>query len=145
MALPKPYQGQKMGKQFWISGVVLSIAALLGGFVVHGLLLGADYMALPEVYRGEAESQGYFHWMLLAHVFIGFAMTWVYRQGRTADAPLGQGIRFGVALACLSTIPWYLIYLAVLRIPTELAVKQIAFDVPVVVLLGVLLAYLNRK
>jgi hypothetical protein len=134
-----------MGKQFWISGVVMSIATLLAGFVIHGLLLSGDYTALSEVYRNDQESAGYMHWMLIAHVFLGFAMTWVYRQGRTMDAPIGQGIRFGVALSCLSTIPWFLIYLAVLRIPQELAFKQIAFEIPSMLLLGVLVAYLNRK
>jgi hypothetical protein len=134
-----------MGKQFWISGVVMSIATLLAGFVIHGLLLSGDYSALSEVYRNDQESAGYMHWMLIAHVFLGFAMTWVYRQGRTMDAPIGQGIRFGVALSCLSTIPWFLIYLAVLRIPQELTFKQIAFEIPSMLLLGVLVAYLNRK
>lgn len=134
-----------MAKQFWISGLVMSIATLLAGFVVHAMLLAPDYAALSEVYRNDQESAGYMHWMLLAHVFIGFAMTWIYRQGRTLDAPIGQGIRFGVAIACVSTIPWFLIYLAVLRIPQELAFKQIAFEVPTILLLGILIAYLNRK
>lgn len=134
-----------MGKQFWISGVVMSIATMIAGIVVHGMLLAPDYAALAEVYRNDQESAGYMHWMILAHVFIGFAMTWIYRQGRTQEATTGQGIRFGVAIACVSTIPWFLIYLAVLRIPQELAFKQIAYDVPTVLLLGILIAYLNRK
>lgn len=134
-----------MNKQFWISGVVMSIASLMAGFVVHALLLKPDYALLADVYRNEQESQPYFPVMLLAHLFIGFAMTWVYRQGRKDDATLGQGIRFGIGIAFLSTVPWYLIYLAVIRIPIELAIKQIAFDVPMMVLMGVLIAFLNRK
>lgn len=83
--------------------------------------------------------------MLLAHLFIGFAMTWVYRQGRKDHHTLGQGIRFGIGICCLSTIPWYLIYLAVIRIPSDLAIKQIAFDVPMMIMLGIIVAYLNRE
>lgn len=134
-----------MDKSFWISGISVSIAALLAGFLVHGLILAPEYAALGTVFRSEQESQPMFHWMLIAHLCMGFALTWVYRQGRREGGVFGQGIRFGLGIAGLSTVPWYLIYLAVLRIPESLAFKQIAFDVPAILAIGVLLAYLNRK
>jgi hypothetical protein len=70
-----------MNKQFWISGVVVSVVAFVFGFVVHGLLLGNDYKAMQHLYRTPEEAQNYFHFMLLAHVLFGFAFTWIYRQG----------------------------------------------------------------
>ena len=124
----------------------MAIASLMLGFLVHGNLLHADYVALPDVFRSDQEGMNFFHWMLLAHLMIGFALTWVYRQGMQADkSTLSQGIRFGIAIACLMTIPTYLIYFAVLKIPAELAHKQILFDVPFIILLGVLVAFLNKK
>lgn len=134
-----------MDRQFWISGVIVSVIAFIFSFVVHGLLLGADYTALQYLYRTAEESQNYFHFMLLAHVLFGFALTWIYRQGVAAGKPpLGQGIRFGVALPLLMTIPTYLIYYAVQPLPGAMVVKQIVSDTISVVLLGAIVALLNR-
>jgi len=135
-----------MDIRFFVSGIVMATASLMAGFLVHATLLHPDYMALPNLFRSDEEGMNYFHWMLVAHVMIGFALTWIYRQGARAEgSTLAQGLRFGVAIACLMTIPGYLIYLAVLKIPNELAHKQMLYDVPCVLLLGVLVAFLNKK
>ncbi|MGH8771621.1 MAG: hypothetical protein ACREV2_10655 [Burkholderiales bacterium] len=134
-----------MNKQFWISGMVMSVVAFILSFVVHGLLLGNDYSAMQHLYRTPEESQGYFGYMILAHVLFGFALTWIYRQGVDAGKPLiGQGVRFGIAVALLMTIPTYLIYYAVQPLPGAMVVKQIVFDTIAVVLLGIIVALLNR-
>ena len=135
-----------MDIRFFVSGLVMAVASLMVGFLVHATLLHPDYMLLPDVFRSDEEGMNFFHWMLLAHLMIGFALTWIYRQGvQAGSSTLSQGLRFGAAIACLMTIPTYLIYLAVLKIPAELAQKQIMFDVPFVILLGVLVAFLNKK
>ena len=135
-----------MDKRFWISGVVMTTATMLLGFVIHGVLLKADYAALPNIMRSEAESMNYFHWMIVAHVLIGFALTWIYRQGiDTGKGPLGQGLRFGLAIVCLMTIPMFLIYYAVQQLPATLVHRQIAFEVVGMLLMGVLVAYLNPR
>ncbi len=136
-----------MDKRFWISGVVMSVAALLLGFVVHGQFLQGDYQGLVgTVMRSPEESQPLFHWMLIAHVLIGFAMTWIYRQGFSLGKPaVGQGLRFGLAMALFSTIPIYLIYYVVERLPAGLVQKQILFDTIAMLILGVLVALLNPR
>lgn len=135
-----------MDKRFWISGIVVSLAAFLLGFLIHANLLNPDYMALTSVYRSETDMQPYFHWMIIAHLLIGFAMTWIYRQGADSGrGTLGQGLRFGLALALFCTIPGYLIYLTVLQIPPSLAHKQLIFGTIGMLLLGVLVAYLNPR
>ena len=136
-----------MDKRFWISGVAMTVAALMLGFVVHGLLLKSDYEALVgTVMRSPEESWPYFHWMIVADVLIGFSMTWIYRQGfAVGRPPVGQGIRFGLAMALFSTVPLYLIYYAVERLPSSLVPKQIVFDTVRMLLLGVLVAVLNPR
>ena len=135
-----------MDKRFWISGVVMSIAALLLGFFVHGVLLKPDYLTLPSIMRSEADSQHYFHYLVIGHVLIGFAMTWIYRQGvNSGRGVLGQGLRFGVAMALFSTVPGYLIYYAVEQLPAALVHKQLIFASIGMLLLGVLVAFLNPR
>jgi hypothetical protein len=135
-----------MDTKFWISGVVMSVLAFALGFVVHGLLLAGDYTPLAgSLFRTPEEARSYLPYMVVAHILFGFAFTWIYRQGKTAGAAtLGQGVRFGLAVAVLMTIPTYLIYYAVQPTPGALAVKQIVFDTIAVVLMGIAVAYLNR-
>lgn len=133
-----------MNKRFWISGVVMTIATMLLGFVVHGLLLADDYNTLVgKVMRSPDEAGRMMQWMILADACIGFAMTWIYRQGISADATMAQGIRFGIAVAFLTVIPQFLIHWVVTAMPAAIVHKQLAFDTVRTVLLGVLVAYLN--
>jgi hypothetical protein len=135
-----------MDRQFWISGIVMSVLAFAFGFVVHGLLLAGDYTPLAgTLFRTPEEAHSYFPYLVIANVLFGFAFTWIYRQGKTPGAAtLGQGLRFGLAVAVLMTIPMYLIYYAVQPTPGALAVKQIVFDSIAVLLMGIAVAYLNR-
>lgn len=134
-----------MNKQFCISSVLTGIASLLLGFVIHGQLLHSDYASLPNLFRPEAEAGRYFPYMLLAHFLIGGGMTWMYRRSPPANRTvLRPGVSFGVALAVLVSVPMYLIYFAVQPMPGNIVAKQIVLDVLGVVLLGILVALLNR-
>lgn len=134
-----------MGGRFWISVVVMSVLSLVLGFVIHGMLLHADYAQLPNLLRTQEDAQGFFVWMLLAHLCIGFGITWIYIKGREAGKPaLGQGTRFGLAVAVLMTIPMYLIYYAVQPWPGMVVVKQIVYQVAGVLVMGLVVAFINQ-
>ena len=133
-----------MGK-FVLSVVIMFVVSMALGFAVHAVLLGPEYAKLtPALFRPEADAQRYFPVMLLAHVFIAIGFTWVYRMGREDKPWLGQGLRFGLAVAVLTTIPTYLIYLAVQPMPEALVIKQIAFDTVAMLVMGVVVALANR-
>ncbi len=134
-----------MGGRFWISVVVMFVVSMGLGFVVHGMLLHGDYAQLPNLMRTEADAQQYFAWMLLAHLFIAFGFTWIYLKGREpSKPPVAQGVRFGLAVAAMMTVPMYLIYYAVQPWPGTVVVKQIVYDAIGVVIMGVVVALLNR-
>ena len=134
-----------MNRQFLISGIVMSILAFVFGGVIHGALLAGDYAQLPNLMRSQEDSVNYIHWNAIAHVFMGFAMTWIYRQGvDPAQPPLMQGVRFGIAVVCLFIVPMFLIYYAVAPFPGTLVVKQIVFETIATTILGVAVAFLNR-
>ena len=133
-----------MNKKFLISTAVLFVVSMLIGFVVHGVLLHGDYGQMPNLYRTEEAQMGYFGWMLAAHVMIAASFVWIYVQGRNDKPWLAQGVRFGIAAALLMTVPIYLIYYAVMPLPGTLVVKQIAFDTPGVLIMGITVAWLYR-
>jgi hypothetical protein len=133
-----------MNKRFIIAWIVVLIAWFLGSFVVHGVLLSADYLALGPLFRTPADSQQYFPLMILAHVMLAGAFVWIYARGVEAKAWLGQGVRFGIAVAFLTSIPTYLIYFVVEPMPGGVVVKQIIFDTVLIVILGALTGWLYR-
>ena len=134
-----------MDKRFFISWLALFVAWMAGSFVVHGTMLAADYAKLGSLFRPPAQAQQYFPFMLLAHVIVAGAFTWIYARGVQNKPWVGQGLRFGVAVALLTAIPTYLIYYAVQPMPGAMVVQQIVYDGVLIVLLGLLVAWLYRE
>lgn len=132
-----------MNKKFLVAWIVIFVLWQAGGFLVHGVLLGPDYTAMGTM-RPEAEQMSMMHLMLLAHAILAGAFVWVYARGVENKPWLGQGLRFGFAVACIAVIPTYLIYYVVLPTPGAVAVKQIVFDTILTTLLGAVTAWLYR-
>jgi hypothetical protein len=134
-----------MNKAFAVSVVVVFVAAMILGFVVHGFLLHAEYTKLvPSLFRAEQDAQGHFGYLVLAHVVMAIGVTWIYRHGRENKAWLAQGVRFGLGLAAVVTIPTYLIYFAVQPLPSDLVAQQIVYDTIAMVILGIVVAAVNK-
>ena len=132
-----------MTKKCIISAVTMFIMAWALSFFVHGFLLGADYSATAGM-RPPAEAHGLMHWMILAQALFGIAFAWVYFQGKEDKPWVAQGVRYGIAIAFLTIIPTYLIYHVVTPVPFVLAIKQIVYDTIRLVLMGVVVAWINR-
>jgi len=134
-----------MDKKFFIAWVVLFVCWMAGSFVVHAVLLHADYSNLRNLFRSAEDSQTFFPLMVIAHVFLSGALVWIYSRGVEAKPWLAQGVRFGLAVAFLTVIPTYIIYYVVQPMPGATVVKQIVFDGVLMVLLGVAVAFLYRS
>jgi len=133
-----------MNMKFVVSAALMAVLSLLLGFIVHGWLLAPDYQRLSSLFRGEADAQAFFPFMVVAHILIGIGFTWIYLKGREAKPFLQQGVRFGLAVSVLMVIPMYLIYFAVQPMPGNLVVKQIVFDTIAMVIMGIACAWLNQ-
>jgi hypothetical protein len=133
-----------MNKAFVWSVVAMFIVSMILGMVVHGMLLGSEYAKLTNLFRSEADSQQHFLYMILAHVLMAIGWTWIYRMGRENKPWLGQGVRFGLAVALLCTIPGYLIYFAVQPLPSDMVAQQIVYDTIACVIMGIVVAAVNR-
>ena len=135
-----------MNKRFVVAWAVLFVVWMAKDMVVHGMLLGTQYAALPQLFRPEADAQAYFGWMILAHVLLAGAFVWIYERGIAPDKTwLEQGIRYGIAVALLTAVPTYLIYFAVQPLPGALVARQIVFDAVGLLLLGIVAAWLYRQ
>jgi hypothetical protein len=134
-----------MNGKFIVAVVVIFIAWMLGDFVVHGMLLKADYMKLAGMFRPESEGGAYMPWMLLAHLLLALAMVWVYAKGREAKPWLSQGLRYGFAISLLATTPTYLIYYSISPYPGDVVVTQIVTETILCLILGAIVAFIYRE
>ena len=132
-----------MNKKFLIAWLVMFVLYFAFGFIVHGILLHDDYLA-TGIMRPEDQQQGMMGLMILAHVMLAGAFTWIYARGVENKPWLGQGLRFGLAVAFLAVIPLYLIYYVVQPLPSSLVCKQIVFDTVCTLILGAVVAFLYR-
>jgi hypothetical protein len=143
-ARPAPEGVVMADKKLWISFAVAFVIVFLGGGAVHAGWLAADYAALPAIMRSEQDAQGYMGFMILAHLSIGMALAWTYRQGRKEGGWVGQGLRFGLAIALVSAVPYFMIYHAVAQFPFELMVKQCIGDTVTLLVAGLGVAFVDR-
>ena len=100
---------------------------------------------MGSLLRSDDAAMGLFHFMIIAHIIMGFAAAWIYRQGVAEGAWLTQGVRFGIAMACVSSIPMFMIYYVIQPTPGMLTVKQIIFDTITWIIIGIVLAFINKK
>lgn len=134
-----------MDKKFLIAWIATFVAWMIGSVIVHGTLLQSEYAKLQTLFRSPADSQKYFPLMILAHVVLAGAFAWIYARGVQARPWVGQGLRFGIAVALLTVVPTYTIYYVVQPMPGGMVVQQIVYDGILLVLLGLLVAWLYRE
>ena len=133
-----------MTGKFVLSVVVMFVLSMLIGYLVHELALAQDYAQVQNLFRPRDQAAAYLPHMLIAHLLIAIAFVWIYLKGREDRPFFAQGVRYGIAIAVLMTIPIYLIYYAVQPMPGMLVAKQIVLDTIGVIAMGVVLAWLNR-
>jgi len=132
-------------KTFGIAWVVAFVVWMAGSFVVHGVLLAGDYRALGTLFRSEADGAAHAPFLMVAHLIAAGALAWIYGRGVQARPWLGQGVRFGLAAACLLPFYMYVVYFAVQPLPPALVVRQVIFDSTVVVLVSLAVAFVHRR
>lgn len=129
-------------KRLVLTIVVVFIVANLTGFLIHAFLLAPDYMAVKEHYRPEGSEKMIF--ICLAYLAFAIGAVFAYAKGVENKPWLGQGLRFGIVLWLILTIPSFFIAYAVQPMPTILMVKQVLFEGIDKIVLGLITAALYR-
>lgn len=129
-------------KKLVLTIVVVFIVANLTGFLIHAFLLAPDYMAVKEHYRPEGSEKMIF--ICLAYLAFSIGAVFAYAKGVENKPWLGQGLRFGIVLWLILTIPSFFIAYAVQPVPTILMVKQVVFEGIDKIILGLITAALYR-
>jgi hypothetical protein len=134
-----------MKGKFFLACLVVFILSMLGGMVIHGMILKPDYDQLKGLFRAEEDAQAHLPFIFLHHILFAAAFVWIYTRGIQARPWLGQGVRFGIAVALLYVVPMFLIYYAIQPMPGMLVFKQICLDTLLSVILGMAVAWFYRN
>jgi len=122
--------------------VIVFIVANFTGYFIHAIWLKQDYMPVANLYRPEGQEKMAF--IILAYVAFAIGSVWAYAHGVENKPWLGQGLRFGVVLWLILSVPWFFITYAVQPIPALLLAKQIIMEGFDKLLIGVIIAALYR-
>lgn len=131
-----------------INRLVLSIAVIfvlsaIFGNVIHALLLHNEYASVPQVFRSPVDAD--LTLILLSDLAFAVASVWIYAHG-VEDLPwLGQGIRFGLAMWLVTSVPAYVMAYATQPLPESLLWKQLGYDLIAKLILGLVTAALVRR
>ncbi|HZJ46225.1 MAG TPA: hypothetical protein VFD63_20775 [Pyrinomonadaceae bacterium] len=122
--------------------VVVFIVANFTGFFIHAIWLKQDYMPIANLYRPEGQEKMAF--IVLAYLAFAIGSVWAYAHGVENKPWLGQGLRFGIVLWLILSVPWFFITYAVQPIPALLLAKQIIMEAIDKIVLGLVIAALYR-
>jgi hypothetical protein len=132
-----------LDRKLLISIVAVFVLSMASGFLIHGTILHGEYAKLPFM-RSESAARSLFGFMILANFLFACGFSWIYARGREARPWLGQGVRYGIAVTLLYVMPMYLIYYVVMPFPSDVVAQQIVFEAIGTVILGIVVAWINR-
>ncbi len=124
--------------------IIFALVTTLG-YVIHGVMLSNDYLQAGDLFRSEEEAGAYLPYLLVGNIFFAFAFVAMYARGVEDKPWWPQGVRYGVWVALLVVIPFFLIGYATQPVPGSLVTKQIIYEFADMVVLGVATAALYRR
>jgi hypothetical protein len=130
--------------RFAISVIVVFLLLFLLGWLVHGGLLQSDYERIGPLLRAPEDTRDRILYVFLGQICTAAALVWIYLRGRENRPWLGQGIRYGLAVAFLATVPINLIQYASMPLPLDFMLKRLCYDVATVILVSIVVAFIYR-
>jgi hypothetical protein len=131
--------------KFLIRTLVVAVAMFALGFVGHQLLLGHDYASIEPIMRSREDMQAHMPFALISCFCFSGALVWIYSQGRSPKPWIGQGIRFGVAVWAIASVPPYPTNYVIEPWPGAFVGKILAWELVDMLVLGILTARLAES
>jgi hypothetical protein len=123
--------------------VAVFLLANFSGFFIHAIWLKQDYMPIAQHYRPEGQEKMIF--IVLAYLSFAIGSVLIYARGVENKPVLMQGVRFGLLIFLVLTIPSFFIAYAVQPVPAVLLSKQVLAELVDKILLGVVTALIYGK
>jgi hypothetical protein len=115
-----------------------------GGYLLHDILLMPEYQATASLWRAPAAINHHMWAVVLANAIFVIGAVLLYIKGVEQKSRIGQGIRFGILLALVTTVFGSLTSWATMPMPHQLAVHWILGEGVLCILLGLVIAIIAQ-
>jgi len=113
-------------------------------YVIHDVWLKADYELTASVWRSPADVNQRVWAMMIANVIYAAAVVLIYIRGVENKPWVGQGIRFGILLALVTTVYGSIAAWVMVPVPRALPMKWTIGEGALCILLDLLVAAITR-
>jgi hypothetical protein len=127
-------------KKYVLATLAVFVATSVLNFLIHGFLLQPEYLTYSSLMRSPADSQSHAIFLLVSFLAFAPPFVWIYTCG-VSDAPwVMQGIRYGMAMWVIASVSRYLTYYAIQPWSHWLVARQMLYELPMMLILGLLVA-----
>jgi hypothetical protein len=127
--------------------VVAFVLANVFAALIHGYVLGADYLPFEGTLL-RANGDGGPAWQMaflpIVHLAVVASLVWVYGRLRLAGSTLARGLKAGVLLWTMGQLPVWLLWYAEQPWPGNLLLKQLGLELVSSLVIGVTIAAVAR-
>ncbi len=128
-------------KRFFLAGLAAYVTSVVSDFVVHGVLLEADYEATKSLWRPEMQK---LEWIFfLVNLAYSFLFVHIFGKGYEGKGVV-EGVRFGVVIGLVMSLGMAFGTYVMIAIPLALAVKWFVFGMIQYILVGVVISLIYR-
>ena len=111
-----------MNKRCAMTAIAVFVTMAVLEFLIHGVLLKEAYLATASVWRPMEEMHGMMWLMWVIYLVNALVLPYIYVKGYEAGkSPIGQGLRFGLAIGVLLSTGMSLGTYFMIPVPVSLA------------------------
>jgi hypothetical protein len=130
--------------KFLLASLAVFIASSLFNFAIHGFILQPEYRTYPGLLRDIADSQSHTLYLILSFLIFSPAFVWMYSRGVSSAPWAGQGVRYAIAIWFIATVSRYLTYYAIQPWSAGTVLRQIVYELPMMIVLGLIVGWFFR-
>ena len=135
-----------MKKKIVTASIVVFVLFILMDSLFHGLLLSGLYAETAPLWRAPEVLGGLMWIFWVVDAAMAFLLVWLFAKGWEAGKPwLGQGVRFGLVLGLIFSLPMGFSMYAMLPIPLALGLGWFVSGLVTFVVGSVAAAWVFRK
>jgi hypothetical protein len=126
-----------MHKKFWPAFGIVAVAGIVLDLLIYAVILAGAIESEPAF---RAVFAGPWPKLIAASIIFAFVFVWLYTKGLESKPPLGQGLRFGLAVGILYHVAGGLVVAVLVPSGEWLVIAPMILGVIKVAIQGVLAA-----
>lgn len=128
-----------MNKKVLVGFVAVYIVVALCETIINMVLLADDWKSIAHLMRPEDQQKIWIYFV--TYIFLAYFFTWIFSKGYEQKG-LMEGVRYGLAVAFMTVLPWTYGMYAAMDIPYLLTLKLFIFGTIELMLAGIVLAWI---